>query len=190
MTVFIGLLGFIVVIFVVIVIHESGHYFSAKLSGIRVDEFSFGFGPKITSKKIGETVYSWRALPLGGYVKMPGMLGLPSEEDAGDRNFYRAPILKRVITILAGILLNFVFGALCFMVVFAMPIPSVIPYGEATYNAGLRSGDEILTINGNNINHSTVNAVSNSFHEATDKSGGRPLNVTYKNNDGALQIQP
>ena len=83
-------LAFILVIVTVITVHEFGHFAVGKLSGIKVEEFSIGFGPKLYSRTIGETMYAVRAIPAGGFVRMAGMLGLAGETDAGERNFYRA----------------------------------------------------------------------------------------------------
>src|ERR1035437_9084313 len=69
---FMSIIIFIVIILVLVVSHEFGHFIVAKLNNIRVDEFSFGFPPKIYGKKIGETTYNLNALPFGGYVKIYG----------------------------------------------------------------------------------------------------------------------
>ena len=82
--------AFILVLVTVITVHEFGHFAVGKLSGIKVEEFSIGFGPKLYSRTIGETLYAVRAIPAGGFVRMAGMLGLAGETDAGERNFYRA----------------------------------------------------------------------------------------------------
>ncbi|MBF0848210.1 site-2 protease family protein, partial [Streptococcus danieliae] len=66
-----GILVFIIVFFIVVTVHELGHFLIAKRSGILCQEFSIGFGPKIFHKKIGETNFTIRLLPVGGYVKMP-----------------------------------------------------------------------------------------------------------------------
>jgi regulator of sigma E protease len=106
----ITIVAFLVLITVVVVVHEGGHFVLAKLSGIRVDEFFVGFGPRVVSFKRGDTEYGIRALPVGGFVRMPGMLGLEGEADAGERNFYRATIPRRLATIAAGVISNLVFG--------------------------------------------------------------------------------
>ncbi|TMD09951.1 MAG: site-2 protease family protein, partial [Chloroflexi bacterium] len=91
----------LLVLFVVITFHELGHYLLAKWSGIRVDEFAIGFGPKVYGRRIGETLYSIRLLPAGGFVRMAGMMGIEGEADAGPRNFYCAAIPRKAATILA-----------------------------------------------------------------------------------------
>ncbi|MEA2637124.1 MAG: regulator of sigma protease, partial [Chloroflexota bacterium] len=68
--------AFILVLVSVVTIHEGGHFLVGKLSGIKIEEFSVGFGPKLYSRRIGETLYALRAIPAGGFVRMAGMLGL------------------------------------------------------------------------------------------------------------------
>jgi len=182
-------LAIILVIFTVVVIHESGHYFLAKLFGIRVDEFAVGFGPKLASRKRGETEYSLRVLPLGGYVRMAGMLGLPGESDAGPRNFYRATIPKRFATIAAGIIFNFIFAGLCFTVVNVASSGrpwAEIP-GAPAAAAGIPNGSAITAVDGKPIRDDTLQNVSDDLHAATAASQGRPMNVTYRAPDGAVR---
>lgn len=170
-----GLVAFVVLITIVIVVHEGGHYVVAKLSGIRVDEFSIGFGPRLFGRRRGETEYNVRALPFGGYVKMAGMLGLEGEADAGERNFYRATIPRKLLTIIAGIAFNFIFGALCMAVVLAQALPSSPTPQQAAYNAGLRDGDLITSLGGRHIDTSSVQAESHDLYAATSGSKGHPL---------------
>ncbi len=116
-----GIAAVILVLLVVVLVHEGGHFVLAKWAGVRVDEFAFGFGPRLWAHRRGETTYSLRAIPAGGYVKMAGMLGLEGEADAGERNFYRASIPKRMMVILAGIVANMILAGLLFTVYFATP---------------------------------------------------------------------
>ena len=169
----------ILVLLSVVLVHEGGHYLVAKLSGVRVDEFSVGFGPRLASRRWGETTYSLRAIPAGGYVRMAGMLGLEGEADAGERNFYRASIPKRLATILAGIVANMVFAGLLFTVIFAWPNGSHVQPGAAAQRAGLTDGDVIVSVDGHAIRHDTADDVSSDLHAATDSSRGRPLTVVY-----------
>ncbi len=179
-----GLLVFIVVIFAVIIVHETGHFVVAKLSGIRVDEFSFGFGWRIASRKKGETEYSLRAIPAGGYVRMAGMLGLEGEADAGPRNFYRAAWWKRALTILAGIVSNFIFAGILFAIVFAVPMASVLPPGEPLAAAGFHSGDVVVEAGGIAIPSSSLAAAADAIHKATIRSEGHPLLVVMRTASG------
>ncbi len=111
---------FLVVISVLIVIHELGHFFAAKAFGVRVEEFAIGFPPRLWSVTRGETRYSINALPLGGYVKLTG------EEDPTDpRSLAGRRARVRATIIGAGVVMNFVLTILLFMVFFTFP-PSVV----------------------------------------------------------------
>ena len=88
----------VLTLFVIVTIHELGHYLFAKWSGIRVDEFAIGFGPRVYGIRRGETLYSIRLIPAGGFVRMAGMMGIEGEPDAGERNFYRASIPRKSAT--------------------------------------------------------------------------------------------
>lgn len=179
--------AFILLIFVVVIVHETGHFVFAKLAGVRVDEFAIGFGPRLLSKKWGETVYALRAIPAGGFVRMAGMLGLQGEADAGERNFYRASIPKRFITILAGVLFNFVFAAGCFAVVYMQSTPSRVQPSSPAQKAGLREGDEILRVDGTVIRSDTKEHVTDDLHTVTAAAQGRPMRVTYRGSDGTVR---
>ena len=89
-----------------IAIHEFGHFIAAKTLGVRVEEFAIGMGPKLLSRTRGETTYSLRALPIGGFCSMEG------EEEASDdpRSFSGKPAWKKFIILVAGAFLNFVTG--------------------------------------------------------------------------------
>ena len=179
-------IGAVVLTFLVIVlVHESGHFVVAKLCGIRVDEFAVGFGPKVIGKRIGETLYSIRALPAGGFVRMPGMLGIEGEADAGPRNFSRASKTKRFLTIAAGIVFNLVFAGICFTVVNLAPTPSHVIDGGALAASGVPSGATITAINGASIRHDTPQNVTTDLHSATQKDQGRPMHVTYTASGGS-----
>jgi regulator of sigma E protease len=100
-------LGFMVLI----VLHEAGHFTAAKLVGMRVEKFALFFGPAIWKKQVGETEYSIRTIPAGGYVKITGMN--PSEElsdEARTRAYYSQPVWKRIVVISAGPAVNLVIG--------------------------------------------------------------------------------
>lgn len=180
------------VLLVVVLIHEGGHFVVAKLSGIRVDEFAVGFGPRLASKTIGETRYSLRLIPAGGFVRMAGMLGLPGEADAGERNFYRASIPKRLATILAGVAANLLLAGSIFTVTGMLPTGSSVQPGGAAQLAGMRSGDVILSVDGHPIRHDNLADVTADLHAATTATQGRPASVVI-GRDGAqrtLTVRP
>jgi len=97
-------------------VHELGHFITAKLTGMRVDEFAIGFGPRLVHFRYGETVYSIRLIPLGGFNDIAGMAA--DDNDAGDRGYCRKPILSRMIVILAGSAMNFILPIILFFGIF------------------------------------------------------------------------
>lgn len=165
------LVSTIAIVFVfglLVLVHEFGHFITAKKTGMRVDEFAIGFGPKLVSTKRGETVYSIRAIPLGGFNKIAGMeKGM--DEDAGNRAYWARPVWARMIVILAGSIMNFVLPFFIFAGVFFFngiqtpsnePVLGQVMSGEATSQAGLKDGDRILRINGEEVT-SWTNFVQN-----------------------------
>ncbi len=176
----------VLVLLVVVLVHEGGHFVLAKMSGVRVDEFAVGFGPRLFAFTRGETTYSFRLIPAGGYVKMAGMLGLEGEADAGERNFYRAPIPKRMATILAGVVANFLLAGILFTVWGATPTDSRVLPGAALDQAGLRNGDVIVSVDGKTIRHDNATDVSADLHAATAQADGHPMTVVYSRGGATL----
>ena len=140
------------VLALLIFVHELGHFTTAKLFGIKVTEFGFGFPPRIFGVPFRGTVYSLNLLPLGGFVKMVG------EEDPSDPDsFARHSVLKRLVVLSAGSIMNFVLPVVIFTVLLMLPhdalvggsvlITSVAP-GSPAEQVGLRGGDVILAVNG------------------------------------------
>jgi regulator of sigma E protease len=137
-----------------IVLHEAGHFFAAKATGMRVEKFFLFMGPKLVSIKWGETEYGIAALPIGGYVKISGM---SSEEELPPevvpRAYYRKPVWQRIVVITAGPAVNI---ALAFLILFgvyylnAQQVNQTV--GEVTTGAPaaavLRKGDRILAVDG------------------------------------------
>lgn len=120
----ITLIIFILILGILIFVHEFGHFITAKKSGIRVEEFAFGFPPKIFSKKIGETEYSINALPLGGYVKI---YGEENKEDSRDpRSFMAKPLRVRSLIVVAGITMNVILAFLIFSFGHIWGLPTII----------------------------------------------------------------
>ena len=117
---------------VVVAIHELGHFVVAKRAGIMVQEFSIGFGPRLFSRIRGETRYSLRLLPLGGYVRLAGMTGLEKPpDDGGARGFIHASNVRKALTLAAGGLMNMVLAGAIFTGVAVVGGPSPqIEHGE------------------------------------------------------------
>ena len=140
-----------------VLVHELGHFITAKLTGMRVSEFAIGFGPKLLWKKSGETEYSMRAIPLGGYNKIDGM---DPEEEQDERGFSRKPVWARAVVIAAGSLMNFVLPILLFTIVFLAngietvsdkPMIGALIPGKPAIQSGLSVGDKIVKVNGTSV---------------------------------------
>ena len=139
-----------------IFIHELGHFVTAKLFGVKVTEFAFGWpGPRIVSLKYRDTLYSITWVPFGGFVRFVG------EEDPSDPDsFARQSVIKRTVVLLAGSFMNLLFPVVFFTAMFMFPhdalvgadvlITSVAP-GSPAQEAGFRTGDTILTVNGERV---------------------------------------
>lgn len=148
------ILAAVLVFGILVTVHEFGHFITAKLTGMRVDEFAIGFGPKIYQQKDGDTLYSLRAIPLGGYNKIAGM---DPDDPVTEDSFNSKSIPKRMLVILAGALMNFILPIILFTGIFLVqgmdkmvnePVLGSVMTGMAADRAGLKAGDKILTING------------------------------------------
>jgi len=145
----------ILIFCVIIIIHEIGHYITARLSGIMVEEFAIGMGPKIFSKKRGETVWSIRLFPIGGFCKMLG----EDEENKEPRSFNSAPVWKRMIVISGGVIMNIILALIIASAIIliggkdvpAHPYISKITPNSAMEEAGLLAGDKFMNVNGAEI---------------------------------------
>lgn len=164
------MLTFIATIFVflfVVLFHEFGHFIVAKSVGIKVNEFSIGMGPKIFQKEKGETKYSLRLLPIGGYVSMEG------EDEASDdpRGFEKVSAPKRIAVVAAGAFMNFLLAIIVFTIVaFSVGVPVTVvanmDEGTPAAESGLAVGDRIVEINGQSVE---------SWDDLTDKISKLPV---------------
>lgn len=180
------ILAAIFVFGVLVTVHEFGHFITAKLTGMRVDEFAIGFGPKIYQQKDGETLYSLRAIPLGGYNKIAGM----DPDDPEEENSFKSKsIPARMLVILAGSLMNFLLPVILFSGIFMIngiekpvdePVLGTVITDKAADRAGLKVGDKILTINGKQIN------AWNDIIVSLQENGTKEVSLTAERN-GAVQ---
>ncbi len=162
MTESLGVLVFAVSLLIVVMIHESGHFFTAKVFKIKVEEFFVGFGPRLWSIRRGETEYGVKALPFGGYVRIAGMN--PFQEVTPEeypRTFAAKPIWQRGVVIATGPITHFVM-AIVFLSIFFMaigvrtPTRPIIDEVQSQLDgrpspaalAGLRQGDEVVAVDG------------------------------------------
>ncbi|MDA8219781.1 MAG: M50 family metallopeptidase [Dehalococcoidales bacterium] len=153
------IVAFVLVLGLLVFIHEAGHFVTAKMAGIKVEEFGFGFPPRLFAVRRGETEYSLNLLPLGGFVRMLG------EEDPSEaRSFASAPKRWRSLVLLAGPLMNMLLAAFLFAGAYmvgwptatrtAVSIASVVP-DSAAQKAGLQPGDIVISMNGQPIDNTT-----------------------------------
>lgn len=167
----ISIITFVLVLAVIVLVHEMGHFFAAKFFKVKVDEFGLGFPPRLFATKKGETEYSINAIPLGGFVKIAGEDGENRQDPC---SFAAKPVWQRLVILVAGVAMNLVLAMVLFMVVFASNAPRDVtgvsidqmekvartfvrvdsvtdPNGPAAA-AGLQSGDEIVSLGGETIN--------------------------------------
>ena len=137
---------------IVIIVHELGHFVAAKLNGIMVEEFSVGMGPRIISTQRGETLYSLRVVPFGGSCMMKG----EDEDNTAEGSFNSKSVWRRIAVIAAGPLFNFIlafFGALVIISIVGYDPPRILQVEEdsAAWEAGLREGDILTEFDGHTI---------------------------------------
>ncbi len=179
----IGVLLFELIIF----FHEGGHFIAAKRSGVQVNEFALGMGPKLFSFTKGETTYSLRLFPIGGYCAMEG----EDEDSDNPRAFNNAKIWKRMIIIVAGAFMNIVLGfIMMFVIVVQMPefsgtTLSAFPERSFSAASGFQAGDKIVKFN----NYDILNSQDLSFAIATMKpvdTKGNTLEIYRQDCDNTL----
>ncbi|MDB4940023.1 MAG: Zinc metalloprotease [Candidatus Doudnabacteria bacterium] len=162
---------FILILAALVLFHEFGHFIIAKKSGMQVDEFGFGFPPRIWGKKIGETTYTLNAIPLGGFVKIAGE---NNDGDENPRSFINKSFTARLFTLIAGVIMNFVLAWILFSIGFTIGLPTVIEQGQTVpahgtirggsisilqidpnspaAKAGITEGDVIISLDGHPVN--------------------------------------
>ncbi len=169
-----------------VTIHEFGHFILAKWAGIKVNEFAVGMGPAILKKQKGETLYSLRIFPLGGYCAMEG----EDEDSADERSFDNAKAYKRLVVILAGAFMNMLLAVVAFLIVnmqsgFTDLSIDKIEANSPAYIAGIQENDEIISYNGKKplLFLELRNMIINSKNESdtlTLKRDGKLINVEIK----------
>jgi regulator of sigma E protease len=149
-----SIIVFLLVLSLLVVVHEFGHYVVARLCGIWVEEFGFGIPPRIYGKKIGKTIYSINLFPFGGFVKLHGEMG--DEEIAKPQeSFIGKPKKTRIAVIFAGVFMNFLLAVVAFAIVYSFTgIPKTtdrvivtdVAAGSPALEAGVLVGDRIVSV--------------------------------------------
>lgn len=187
----------ILIFALLIFVHEFGHFIAAKLSGVRVNEFALGMGPKLIKFQKGETLYSVRLVPIGGFCAMEG-----EDEETGDpRAFNSKKPWKRLIILAAGAFMNILLG---FILIFSLALGSsqiVVPEVEkltekgAAQSAGLLEGDKIIRANGRRVHiiedlswemSNNTNKDCELILEVENDKKVRTVSVVPQNADGKL----
>ncbi len=184
MTALISIVSFFVVIVVLILAHELGHFITAKASGVRVDEFGLGFPPRLLSVRRGETRYSLNAIPLGGFVKMAG-----EEDPKVPRSLASKGIGTRLLVLSAGSLMNALLPLLLFSIAFMIPhnlvigqvVVEEIALNSPAARAGIEPGDMFLS-----INNKPVNNVGD-LHRYIQLNLGKEIAILVKHNDSTTE---
>ncbi len=187
---------FIITLLVLVLIHEFGHFIMAKRFGIKVEEFGFGIPPRIWGKKIGETIYSLNWLPFGGFVRLlgedeQGDLAIKRKGSENSRDFRTKPVSKRIIVVVAGVVMNLVLAWVLFYTViasqnFRVIYPTLEP---AVYiakleqnfpaeKAGIQVGDKLIS-----IDNQKVENIDNARQLIRSK-GEQPLSLQLSDADG------
>jgi len=185
-----GILAFIFALLFSVMVHEFGHYLTARRFGMRVSEFFLGFGKRLWSFRRGETEFGVKAIPAGGYCRIEGMT--PDDEmpeGESGRAFYRASSGKKLIVLGAGSFLHFVLGYLLLFILLSgvgvnqvLPVIDKVTSNSAAAAAGFEKGDEIIAINGDR---------STDWQDQLEKirnSQGRELTFTIKRNGVEQEI--
>lgn len=189
------LIYFILILGIVVLIHEFGHFIFAKKAGIYVYEFSIGMGPQLLKfhRKNDETEYSIRLLPIGGYVQMAGEEIEEDDDIPKEKQMIHKKWYQRFLTVIAGIMFNFLLAIVIFFIVgLVNGVPTEtttvaeVTKNSAAYKAGLQKGDVILKINDKNI------VSSDHLMLLVQVNGKDKMNVTIERDgkEQAIQITP
>jgi regulator of sigma E protease len=192
---------FIIVLVVLIVVHEFGHFAVAKLSGMRVDEFGIGYPPRIWGTRIGSTEYTLNALPFGGFVRIYGEDATDNETLSAPRAFSRRPKLFQALTLVAGIAMNLLLAYVLITATLVMGTPralsddelaraqqvhlavvNVMP-GSPAEMAGLKPGDQIISVQGDGREAFTGHASDDFIAYLSADTTAAPLTVQVERNN-------
>ncbi|MDU7330109.1 MAG: RIP metalloprotease RseP [Finegoldia magna] len=147
----ITIISSIIIFLLVILIHEFGHFIVAKMNGVSVLEFSIGMGPKLFQRESNGTLYSLRVLPVGGYCQLEG----EDEENDSPNSLNNQSPLVRLKVILAGAIMNFILAFILLILLMSVSRVSTEVSGvikdSPAYSSGIQTGDQIVSINGENV---------------------------------------
>ena len=193
---------FLLTIIILVVIHELGHFFAAIFFKIKVLEFGFGIPPRFWGKKIGETLISLNWLPFGGFVRLLGEDDVDEKVLKDKRSFASQTVGKRIIVVIAGVLMNLILAWVLFYIVlisqnFKIVYPALEPSlvidkvqsGFPADQAGLKPGDKIALIDGKKMSD-----ITSAVNYITTKKDTNPINLVITdiddNNSHQVTILP
>lgn len=190
------LIYFVLVLGIIVLIHESGHFLFAKLFNIYVYEFAIGMGPKLFSwkSKKGETVYSIRLIPIGGFCSLAGEDVDNDKEIPRDRKLFAKPIWQRLLVMFFGAGFNFI-GALIILFTIGLfwgsavskPILGEVTKDYPAYTAGLQKGDYVKKINNHKIKSSDDILI---YLQVEDKSKPIVFTIERDNKEYEFKVKP
>ncbi len=191
MYLFTTVLSLLILLGVIVLIHEFGHFIAARLCGVKVETFSFGFGKRLFGKKIGDTDFRVSLVPLGGYVKMSGEYDYDDNKKGEEHDFISKKRWQKIFIIAMGPIMNLVlaWGILSYINFKGVEIDSYrmekpvlfyIDKESPAEKAGLRKGDQILNIDGNKIEN------WEDLELITSANGGESLDIVFLRNNKKL----
>lgn len=174
----------VVLLSILVIVHEFGHFIVAKKAGILVEEFSVGMGPKLISRQFGETLYSIRLFPLGGFCRMLG----EDEDNYDERSFQAKSVWKRMAVVVAGPFMNFILTIIFVFILAAtsfivQPVIHSLNENFPAKNVGIQVGDRITKIDGKTI------GVYEDLDLVMQQSDGSPMEIEVKRNGQKLSFQ-
>ncbi len=179
-----NLIAIILVFGVIVFVHEFGHYLFARLNKIKVNEFSIGMGPAVAKWTRNEIDYSIRALPLGGYCLMEGMV-----EESTNRNGYNnKSVMARLMVSFAGPMFNFILAFMlsiitCHFYTIDPPVITTIMENSAAQEAGMNNGDEIVSLDGQKIYNYREITLYSMMHDVKE-----PVDIVYERDGKQYEI--
>lgn len=191
---------FIAAIFILVLVHELGHFLAAKFFGMRVDRFSIGFPPRLFGIKKGDTDYCVSALPLGGYVKIAGMIDESMDDsytqsEPQDWEYRSKPVWQRMIVITAGVIFNMILAYVIFAVITyshgvnQIPAENIkgiyIPEESVAAQVGFETGDRLVAINNREIDY-----IRRGQFYSMGEITSRPLRFTVERDGRQMELVP